>query len=112
MSALGTRPAQRRHRGRGAVAALGACALVLVLLAAAYAYDHSRRDLIAPGVKAAGVPVGGLRAAEARTKLRSVLGARMRRPIVLTAHGRRFTLAVASLAPQVDVDSLVSRAVA
>ena len=46
--------------------------LVIVLLAGGGAaaavaeYDHARRDLIAPGVRIAGVPVGRLHAAAAR----------------------------------------------
>jgi lipoprotein-anchoring transpeptidase ErfK/SrfK len=47
---------------------------------------------IAPGVRAGGVGVGGLTVAEAATRLQERLGARLRRPVVLTVAKRRFTL--------------------
>ena len=43
-------------------------AIVLALALGAYVYEHGRRDLIAPGVRIAGVNVGGLRAAAARAR--------------------------------------------
>jgi hypothetical protein len=40
-------------------------AVLLALVLGAYLYDRGRRDLIAPGVRIAGVDVGGLRAVAA-----------------------------------------------
>ena len=46
-----------------------AVALVLLLALVAYLYDHSRRDLIAAGVRVDGVYVGGLREGAALKKV-------------------------------------------
>src|SRR5436190_24057055 len=80
--------------------------------AAVAAYDHSHRDVIAPGVQIAGVPVGGLHAPAAAVRVRSALTAPLARPVVVRAAGHRFRLSPARVHARVDVDSLVSRAVA
>jgi predicted ribosomally synthesized peptide with SipW-like signal peptide len=58
----------------------------------AYFYDSSRADLIAPGVRIAGIDVGGLRAAQARALLDRRLVLPLRRPIRL--HSRRYDFVV------------------
>jgi lipoprotein-anchoring transpeptidase ErfK/SrfK len=92
-----------------------ALAVVLVLAGggavAVAAYDHGRRDLIASGVRVAGVPVGGLRAGEARARVREALRGPLSTPVVVRARGRRFTLSPARVRARVDVDALVARAV-
>ena len=59
---------------------LWAAALAVVVLAlalAAYLYDHSRRDLIASGVRIDGIDVGGMREAGARVKLERTLATKL-----------------------------------
>jgi lipoprotein-anchoring transpeptidase ErfK/SrfK len=94
-----------------------AVALTLVFLfggaaVAVAAYDHSRRDVIAPGVEVAGVPVGGLHADSARAKVRAALREPLSRPVVVRSRGRHWTLSPAKAHAAVDVDGLVARAVA
>src|SRR5467141_1619833 len=62
-------------------AALGAAVVVLAL--AMYLYDHSRRDVIANGVRIDGVSVGGLNAAAARAKVQRDLGGRLAQPVTV-----------------------------
>jgi hypothetical protein len=52
-------PVARRSTALRLVAVVAAVAVVLA--AGMYFYDHSRRDLIANGVRIAGVSVGGMR---------------------------------------------------
>jgi lipoprotein-anchoring transpeptidase ErfK/SrfK len=90
--------------------------LVLVLVGGAAvavaAYDHARHDLIAPGVRVAGVPVGGLHAPAAQAKVERALARPLARPVVVQAAGRRFTLPAARLHARVDTRALVEQAVA
>jgi lipoprotein-anchoring transpeptidase ErfK/SrfK len=111
MTATATRragPNRSRHRAWAAVAA----AIVALLVVAAYAVDASRSDRIAPGVRTAGIDVGGLRASAARERLAATLPAHLRQPVVVEAHGRRFTLRLAAARPRIDIRALVDRAVA
>src|SRR5437867_7048214 len=75
------------------------------------AYDHARRDVIAPGVEVAGVPVGGLHADAARAKVRAALREPLSQPVVVRSRGRHWTLSPAKAQAAVDVDALVERAV-
>src|SRR5262245_29274551 len=75
------------------------------------AYDHAHRDLIAPGVKVAGVPVGNLHADAARAKVPAALHRPLSEPIVVRSRGRRWTLPASKSQAAVDVDSLVDKAV-
>jgi hypothetical protein len=69
---------------------------------ALYAYDHHRRDVIAEGVTVAGIDLGGVKAAEARSRLHRRYEQRLRRPVVASFHGRRFTLfPAANIKPRV-----------
>src|SRR3954454_7178875 len=90
--------------------------LVFVLVGggavAVAAYDHARRDVIAPGVHVAGVPVGGMHAPEARARVESALAEPLAPPVVVDAGGRRFTLPGARLHARVDTQALVEQAVA
>src|SRR4051794_39277516 len=94
-----------------------ALVLVLVVLlagggtAAVAAYDGARRDVIAPGVRVAGIPVGGLHADAARARVTEALRAPLSRPIIVRARGRTYKLTAARAHKRVDVDGLVARAV-
>jgi lipoprotein-anchoring transpeptidase ErfK/SrfK len=88
--------------------------IVVVVLAAApaalYAYDRSRADLVADGVRAGGVDIGGLTADRARAVLRSRLAAPLQRPLVLRAPGRDFVLTAEAAGVRVDVEGMVGAA--
>jgi lipoprotein-anchoring transpeptidase ErfK/SrfK len=88
-------------------------AVVLVLLAAAmFLYDHARRDVIADGVKIAGVGVGGLDEAAALVRVRDALGASLARPVSVESNGHRWTLGSAEAQLRVDARAMVAQAVA
>jgi len=68
-------------------------ALAFVLIfgggaAAAYALDASRQDLIAEGVTAAGIDLGGLRANQARARLEREVLEPLRETIRIEVRGR------------------------
>jgi lipoprotein-anchoring transpeptidase ErfK/SrfK len=88
----------------------GAVAVLVVLAVAAYGYDTSREDLIAPGVRVAGVDVGGMRADAAAAKLRAQLGPALERPVRVVAASRRFTLTARRSHLVADVDGMVDEA--
>jgi lipoprotein-anchoring transpeptidase ErfK/SrfK len=86
-------------------------AVVVGLTVAAYAYDSSRNDLIADGVKVAGVDVGGLHRAAAKRKLEAELTRRLDRPVRVKAAGQRFRLSPQAASLAVDVDGMVDEAI-
>ncbi len=85
--------------------------VLAVLVAGMYLYDHSRRDLIANGVKVDGVSVGGLREAAARTKVQHELIARLNRPVTVSVAGHRWTLSPREARLSVDTSGMVAEAV-
>jgi lipoprotein-anchoring transpeptidase ErfK/SrfK len=100
-----------RRRGRILVVA-SLTVLGAGLAAAVYLYDHSRRDLIAPGVTVGGIDVGGLHADAARRRLQSALRATRPRLVTVRYGGRDFTLDGDQAQLRADVDKAVSEAVA
>ena len=84
--------------------------LLLAGAGAVYAYDHGHRNVIADGITVAGIDVGGLKAAEARSKLHRRYERRLRRPVVASFHGQRFTLSPADAHVKVDIDAAVDQA--
>jgi hypothetical protein len=99
---------------------LVAAGLVLALLgvaasaggAYAYFWDHSRGDLIAVGVRAGGIEVGGLRAAAARQELERLAAAPLHRPLRLVLGSWRLELDPTRAGVRVDVGRMVREAVA
>ena len=95
-----------------------AAALSLTLVggaaAGAYAWDASRDDLIARGVSAGEVDIGGTRAADARALLQARLAAPLERPLrVRTAGGGpRFSLSAERARLEIDVEAMVQEALA
>jgi hypothetical protein len=84
---------------------------LVIGIGAAFAYDHSRRDVIADGVRVDTIDLGGLSAAQARAKLE--LGLRpLQRPLVLRYRGGQLVLAPRKADFSVDVDETVQRALA
>jgi lipoprotein-anchoring transpeptidase ErfK/SrfK len=89
-------------------------ALLAVVLAAAvaiYLYDHSRRDVIASGVRIDGIAVGGLHAAAARTKVEGQLTAQLSRPVTVRSGARTWQLDPREAKVRVDVANMVAQAV-
>src|ERR1039458_712927 len=84
--------------------------LVVALGAAMYLYDHSRRDVIAEGVRIDGVNVGGLHEAAARTKIQHELLARLTRPVTVSWGSQRWTLDLHEADLSVDAQSMVAQA--
>jgi lipoprotein-anchoring transpeptidase ErfK/SrfK len=78
----------------------------------AYVYDHSRTETIANGVSIAGVEVGGLTAANARTRLEHLLRTRLQAPVLLVTTRHKFTVRPRSAGLRVDVARMVEDAVA
>jgi lipoprotein-anchoring transpeptidase ErfK/SrfK len=91
----------------GAVAMVGALFLAGLF---AYLYDQSRSDMIAPGVRVAGIDVGGLRTDAAVARLRSRVDTPLQSPIVLSAGARSFTLSPQRAGVAVDTRTLVAEA--
>jgi lipoprotein-anchoring transpeptidase ErfK/SrfK len=93
-----------------------AVAVLLVLLVggavSVYAYDRSRQDVIANGVRVAGVDVGGLHPAQARARLRHRFLRALSRPVVVTYDARRFVLTARRARVAADVDGTVDEALA
>jgi lipoprotein-anchoring transpeptidase ErfK/SrfK len=96
------------RRGRLAIGA----AILLVLAAAMYLYDHSRRDVIADGVRIDGVNVGGMREAAALTRIQRVLVARLERPVTVYSGSHQWTLGTREAGLVFDARKMVSQAVA
>ncbi len=111
MTTLTAQLKQRTLRSPLRIVALVAAGVIVAAIVAAYFYDHSRADLISPGVKAAGVDVGGMRANQARAVLERELPRRLNRPIVVSAAGHHFHFDTAATHPRIDIDGLVNRAV-
>jgi lipoprotein-anchoring transpeptidase ErfK/SrfK len=91
-------------------------ALVLLLLvggsAAVYAYDSGRENVIAKGVTAAGIDIGGMRRDAATQLLQRRLAEPLDRPIVVRAAGRRFRLSAQTAQVTTDVGGMVAEALA
>lgn len=83
---------------------------LVILLLGAYLYDQSRKDVVAAGVKVAGVDVGGLSSDRAFTLLQNRLDAPLQHPLVVEASGKRFTLTPSRAAVSIDTRALVDAA--
>jgi lipoprotein-anchoring transpeptidase ErfK/SrfK len=84
---------------------------VVVVMMGMYLYDHSRRDLIANGVKIDGVSVGGMREAAARTKIQNELIGPLNRPVTVRAGSHTWTLQAHEANLKVDAANMVAQAV-
>jgi len=87
--------------------------LLIVLVggaAAAYAYDSSNRNTIADGVTVAGVDVGGMTAAQARSRLQEQVAAPLQKPVVVTHGAKRYMLSAKDAGVQADIGGMVSKA--
>ncbi len=88
--------------------------LVVLLVAAAggiYAYDSGREHQITKGITVGGVPVGGMKEAAARAKLRRAVLEPLNQPVVAHYQGRDYKLTPAQAKVGVDIDGSISQAI-
>src|SRR5215208_5940801 len=87
--------------------------LLLVLIGgsvAAFAYDSSRDDVIAKGVRIAGVDVGGMTTGEARRLVQRELQEPLEKPISVVRGKTRFSLSAEDAGVKADVGGMVDEA--
>jgi lipoprotein-anchoring transpeptidase ErfK/SrfK len=77
---------------------------------AAYGYDQSRKHLIADGVEASGVALGGLDQAQATRLLRKKVVDPQKRPLKVRVGKEEFVLPAKDLRVRADVDGTVEEA--
>jgi len=77
---------------------------------AAFAYDSSRDDLIAKGVKIAGVDVGGMTTGEARLVVQRELQEPLEKPVSVKRGKTRFRLSAHDAGVKADVGGMVDEA--
>jgi lipoprotein-anchoring transpeptidase ErfK/SrfK len=88
--------------------------LVVLLVAAAggiYAYDSGREHQITKGITVGGVPVGGMKEAAARAKLRRAVLEPLNQPVVARYEGKHYKLTPAQAKVGVDIDGSISQAI-
>lgn len=97
-------------RSRTFIAVAAGLLLSLGGIGAVYAYDRSKADTLAKGVRIAGVDVGGLSTAAARTRVRTAVRRELRRPVVVRWRGRSFVLRARTAHLKADVGAAVDDA--
>jgi lipoprotein-anchoring transpeptidase ErfK/SrfK len=88
--------------------------LVVLLVAAAggiYAYDSGREHQITKGITVGGVPVGGMKEAAARAKLRRAVLEPLNQPVVAHYQGHDYKLTPAQAKVGVDIDGSIAQAI-
>src|SRR3954463_6783396 len=99
-------------RQRSFIVVAIAVAILVIGAVGVYAYDKTRDDLIAKGVTAGGVDLGGLHPAAARAKLQSDLAGPLGKPVLVRYAGHRYKLSARRARVRVDVDAMVDQALA
>lgn len=104
----------KRKAGRGwkiVLVALGVIALLGGGTAyAAYRYDRSASDRVLPGIRIAGIDVGGMTRDEAVRLVREQADARLTGDLAVQAAGSIWTVSPAALGTTADVESIVDEA--
>lgn len=85
-------------------------ALLGTLSAGVYAYDHSRAGTLAPGIRIAGLEVGGLDALAAEERVRQTVFDGLDDGVVVKAAGRRYRLSAEQARVAVDIRGTVDDA--
>jgi len=111
-SSLPRRSSRAIAHPRLVAVALVCAVLLLVLAGAMYLYDHSRRDVIANGVRIGSVNVGGLHREAALDRVRQQLAGRLERPLSIDWGTRRWTLTPREARLTLDVPDMVDQALA
>lgn len=100
------------HISRAAKIALSTlAAFALLTVAGAFAYDASKKDEIAPGVRIAGVEVGGQTTDEARPLLKKSVVRPLKQPVTVKLDGESYELTPKELGLSADVDAMLDEAV-
>ena len=99
-------------RTRSFISVAAFLAVLVVLGGALYAYDHARADEIAPGVKVAGIPLGGLSPEEARARLERQILQPLERPIVVHHADKTWKLGPREARLRADLGAMVDEALA
>jgi lipoprotein-anchoring transpeptidase ErfK/SrfK len=99
-------------RTRSFISVAAFLAVLVVLGGALYAYDHARADEIAPGVKVAGIPLGGLSPEQARARLERQILAPLERPIVVHHADKTWKLGPREARLRADLGAMVDEALA
>jgi vancomycin resistance protein YoaR len=86
-----------RRLGPLSLVAVGLAVFVLAAGAIVLARAYTYRDSVLPGVRVAGVDVGGLSAAEARARIESVLGERLAMPVDIAVADDVFSVTPSNL---------------
>src|SRR6266700_1250033 len=92
---------------------IGFATVLLVLAAGAgglYAYDSSRSDVIARGINAGGVDVGGLSVARARDVLERSLGRKLEQGVFVRWHDHGWQLRAGDIDARLGVNRMVREA--
>jgi lipoprotein-anchoring transpeptidase ErfK/SrfK len=97
---------------RGWWIAAGVIGVILLILALfVFLFDHSRRDVIANGVRIDGIAVGGLHQAAAERKLEQDLVTHLKGPVTIHSGTHTWTINGSATGLQVDVKNMVQQAV-
>jgi lipoprotein-anchoring transpeptidase ErfK/SrfK len=99
-------------RNRSFILVAAFLAVLVVLGGALYAYDHARANEIAPGVKVAGVALGGLTPDQARARLERQILAPLERPIVVHHAEKTWKLGPREARLRADLSAMVDEALA
>lgn len=94
------------------ISALAVAVLAGSAAAGLHQYDASRTDVVAEGVTAAGVDLGGLTADEARALLTRKVDQRLEQPLTVRYRDRRFVVEPSLVDVSTNVDALVQDAMA
>jgi lipoprotein-anchoring transpeptidase ErfK/SrfK len=94
-----------------AIALVALVVLGLLLAVGVWAYDDAQKDQIAPGVKIGGVDVGGRDADSARTIIKREVVKPLQQPVVVSYHGKSYTLDADQLHAKADIDGMVQEAI-
>lgn len=84
---------------------------ILLAVTGAVAYDASKKDEIAPGVKIAGIEVGGHSTDQARHLLKKSVVAPLMRPVTIRFDGHSYSLSPKGLGMRADVQGMLDEAV-
>jgi vancomycin resistance protein YoaR len=90
IAALLTRPIRRL--GRATMVAICVLLVLVVAASALLARAYTLRDSVLPGVRVAGVDVGGLSRPDARGRIETAITERLRGPVEVSVNGRGFTV--------------------
>jgi lipoprotein-anchoring transpeptidase ErfK/SrfK len=93
------------------IALVAALTMGLLLAVGVLAYDDAQKDQIAPGVKVAGVDVGGRDADSARKIIKNEVVAPLNQPVVVSYAGKEYTISPKRLRINADIDGMVEEAI-